>query len=357
MKSYNMACPMRNVRRKTENIWWNTELAGLRRKARKAQRKAIKYNWKTLRLNLALFGTLRLNGRQLEISEEATLLGVTLDSKLTWKPHITRIASKATVALLQCRQIVGRAWGLNPTNMRWIYTAMTRPVITYACVSWVGGVNKKYLAKKLSKVQRLAGLMISSACPSTPTGALVMLLIIMPINEFILSEAVKSSYRISRVKFWPAKTIGSIRKTKSHVDVCNEAKENLPLLSMPADLITKTKVFGKQYKCLVMERKDAVPYENALQPSIIRCYTDGSKINGRAGASFYIEYASGSQTDAIFFHLGKYSTVFQAEVFAIAEIAKKLIMEKIQNEKIKNSLFSVTMNDCTENKLVSSLFV
>ena len=99
------------------------------------------------------FGTLRLNGRQQEISIEATLLGETLDSKLTRKPHITRIARKATVALLQCRQIVGRAWGLNPTNMRWIYTAMIRPVITYACVSWVGGANKKYLAKKLSKVK------------------------------------------------------------------------------------------------------------------------------------------------------------------------------------------------------------
>ena len=42
MKSYNLACPMRKIRRKTENIWWNT-VAGLRREARKAQRKAIKY--------------------------------------------------------------------------------------------------------------------------------------------------------------------------------------------------------------------------------------------------------------------------------------------------------------------------
>ena len=93
--------------------------------------------------------------------------GVTLDSKLTWKPHVTRIARKATAALLQCRQIVGRAWGLNPTSMRWIYIAMIRPVITYACTSWVGGVNIKYREKKLSRVQRLACLMISSAFPST----------------------------------------------------------------------------------------------------------------------------------------------------------------------------------------------
>ena len=123
--------------------------------------------------------------------------------------------------------------------------------------------------------------------------------------------------------------------TKSHVDVCKEAKKNLPLLNMPADLITTTKIFEKQYKCLVTERKDAVQYENALELSIIiRCYTDGSKLNETAGASFYIEYASGSQTDEKFLHLGRYSTVLQAEVFAIAEVAKKLIMERVLNEKI-----------------------
>ena len=84
----------------------------------------------------------------------------------------------------------------------------------------------------------------------------------------------------------------------------------------------------------LMERMGAVQYENALESRIIRCYSDGSKLNGRAGGSSYIEYTSGSQTDQIFFHMVRYSTVFQAEVFAIAEVAKKRIMEQTVNEKI-----------------------
>ena len=40
------------------------------------------------------FGSLSMNGSKLELSKETRLLGVTLDSKLTWKPHINRITPK-----------------------------------------------------------------------------------------------------------------------------------------------------------------------------------------------------------------------------------------------------------------------
>ena len=116
--------------------------------------------------------SLSINGTKLELSKEARLLGVTLDSKLIRKPHITRITRKATTVLMQCRQIVGKTWGIKPSMMKWMYTAMIRPIMSYACVSWAGGLNKKYLVRKLTKVQRLACLMISSAFPSTPSGAL-----------------------------------------------------------------------------------------------------------------------------------------------------------------------------------------
>ena len=42
IKSYYVSCPQRKIRRKTDNIWWNTELICFRREARKAQRKANK---------------------------------------------------------------------------------------------------------------------------------------------------------------------------------------------------------------------------------------------------------------------------------------------------------------------------
>ena len=66
---------------------------------------------------------------------------------------------------------------------------------------------------------------------------------------------------------------------------------------MPPDLTNKTKVFGKQYKCLVIVLRDAVQYENALEQNMVKCYTDESKMNGRAGASFDIEYPNSCNTD------------------------------------------------------------
>ena len=155
-----------------------------------------------------------MNGLKLELSKEARLFGVTLDSKLTWKPHITRITRKATTTLMQCRQIVGKTWGRKPSMMKSIYTAVIRPIMSCARLSWAGALNKKYLVRKLTKVQRLACLMTSLAFPGTPTGALEILFNLTLIEEFLLTEAVRRSYRITASGPWHVNRVGSFGRAK-----------------------------------------------------------------------------------------------------------------------------------------------
>ena len=57
-KSYEVACPMRKSLRKKDSIWWNSELASLRKEARRAWRKATKTkqeDWEAQKLGLAYF--------------------------------------------------------------------------------------------------------------------------------------------------------------------------------------------------------------------------------------------------------------------------------------------------------------
>ena len=122
-------------------------------------------------------------------------------------------------------------------------------------------------------------------------------------------------------------------KTKSHVDVCYESRKFLPMLQMLADRIRKTEVFERNFECQMMDKKNAFRFESFLNQNTVKVYSDGSKLDGRVGAGFYAEYPNNFPKQA-FFHLGTYSTVLQAEVLAISEVTKNLLLEKMHNQNI-----------------------
>ena len=80
-----------------------------------------------------------------------------------------------------------------------------------------------------------------------------------------------------------------------------------------------------------MNKKNAIRFESVLNQNTVKVYTDGSKLHGRVGAGFYAEYPNNSPKQA-FFYLGICSTVFQAEVLAISEVTKNLLLEKMHNQ-------------------------
>ena len=92
--------------------------------------------------------------------------------------------------------------------------------VVYMCVlGWRS--QQKVSCEETHKGAETCFLMISSAFPGTPTGALKILLNITLIEEFLLADAERGSYKITVSGLWQVNPIGFFGKTKSHFDVCN----------------------------------------------------------------------------------------------------------------------------------------
>ena len=108
--------------------------------------------------------------------------------------------------------------------------------------------------------------------------------------------------------------------------------------------------------------KNAIRSESVLNLNTVKVHTDSSKLDGKVGVGFYAECPNDSPKQA-FFHLGIYSTMFQAEVSAISEVAKNLLLEKMRNQSIvvlvdsqaaikapiKYPVTSITVLNCIRN--------
>ena len=60
-----------------------------------------------------------------------TFLGVTLDTRLTWNPHL-----EATRKLAIMEKLAGNTLGANSAILKQVYTGAVRPVIEYASTTW-----------------------------------------------------------------------------------------------------------------------------------------------------------------------------------------------------------------------------
>ena len=293
---------------------------------------AILFTWKQ---KWIIKSPLKLGDKTIKMSKQVKCLGVILDHKLSWRPHCQDRVRKATIALMQCRRAIGKTWGLNPRQSLWIYTAIIRPIMAYAAVIWINATESSTLVAMLQKVQRLALITITSAYPSTPTAALETLIQIPPIKLFLKEEAYMAAYRLERGNMWTSRQIGGRgRKLKSHVDMSNLGKIQIPILSMPKDSCTPYLQFGKKFSVTIGERNKVPSEIEELDERTIQCYTDGSHIQGRSGAGIYFKPDLPYELENQAISLGKFATVYQAEVIAISHAADMMHRAGITNQAI-----------------------
>ncbi len=132
--------------------------------------------------------------RDLIYSDMVKYLGVLLDSKLTFGPHIREKVKKVIRLLYYFKTSVGQLWGPSPYLTRWVLTGIVLPKITYgAMVRANRATNYK---KHLNRVQRLGLLAMAHVRRSTPTAGLEVILGVMPLDLHTQCVVALAVYRV-----------------------------------------------------------------------------------------------------------------------------------------------------------------
>lgn len=127
-------------------------------------------------------------------------LGIILDRK----SNVEARREKTLIAWYTSNKCLGKKWGLKPYILRWIYTAVVRPVLCYGALVWWNTIKVSCRKTRLATVQRQACLGISGVMRSTPQAALEVMLNVIPLELFLEELACKSAARLSILGYFKA---------------------------------------------------------------------------------------------------------------------------------------------------------
>lgn len=263
---------------------------------------------------------LKLSNGPIKYSNHMKYLGVILDSKLNFKAHLENKLRQAYNALWTCKSFIGRRWGMSPKMIHWMYTAIVRPMITYASLVWFKEASKKSYSLKLEKLQRLACIMITGAMKTTPTSALETMLHLPPLHLYMKSEAKMANFKLSTDERQDLKKITDETLNK-------EQEKDLILSEKVSDAIVPKYFFDLLFKVEIPTREQWSSGDVKEYPDALKFYTDGSKTNDGTGFGIH-------GTFEISRNMSNLATVFQAEAKALATFAEHIRAQNVQNRNI-----------------------
>lgn len=171
-----------------------------------------------------------LNARTISFSSEVKYLGVIIDQRLTWNKQIDATIQKAKIAMGICGRLAGKRWGLNPKLITWLYTAVVRPIITYARVLWCRKANQSTVRAHLATVQRMASILATGAMSTSPGAALEAML-----NITLLHLHVKKVAMLTMHKMYVQ---GRMQWTSLSLRSLLDSVIETPVLGMTSDMMT-----------------------------------------------------------------------------------------------------------------------
>jgi ribonuclease HI len=243
---------------------------------------------------------------EIEVVYTFKYLGILLDSRLDWTPHIDLKIKKAKKYLMMLHNGIGATWGPSPAITLWLYTGIVRPFLTYGSVVWARKTSMARVVAKLTKLQRLALVLVAPIRQHTPTAGLELVFGLPPL-ELHIQFLAASTY--GRLNLLPKGWDGKNGRKPGHIKWLQSIACDLP----NHDLLDRCVEYSwhNQFTTSIGDGKDTTLTTGLL------CYTDGSGQNGNSGAGIAIykdDQCTAIHTDSLYTGIG---TVFQAELCAI----------------------------------------
>ncbi|KAF5725014.1 reverse transcriptase [Fusarium mundagurra] len=106
-----------------------------------------------------------IKGEKVSPKDQVKVLGVVMDSRLHYKQHMARAATRGLEAAMELKRLKGMA----PSTTRQLFTAMVAPVVDYASNVWMHAC-KTVPAYAIQRVQRIGAQAIIGSFTSVATG-------------------------------------------------------------------------------------------------------------------------------------------------------------------------------------------
>ena len=262
---------------------------------------------------------IKLKGLDIEFCNTIKYLGIHLDSRLNWHDHVHQTAKKCTNILFATRKMIGDRWGLSPDKICWVFNAIIKPIMTYACVTWAPRLlDNKSLMTRLDRAGNLTLLMASGARRTSSQEVLHTLFSFLPASLELEKTSLLQALRLKSLEHWPNLQVDhTVRKSLEpccHIIDCTLNKIFTNYNCHTNDLTKPTNISQKNYT-LEINGNDMVPLEPINY--IITTYTDGSKHSDEStgyGVAIFIDKETRMTEN---YTMKQHHTVFQCEAHAL----------------------------------------
>lgn len=133
--------------------------------------------------------SLILTDHEISAKADIRVLGVQLDSRLRWRPHLRQIEAKLVTRQKAAQIIAGSTWGSSTGASKRIYSAVSRSVMSHGAAAWYTSAevkgHRKGVDTKLRSIQGRALRQATGAYRATATEALQVETNTIPIDTHL----------------------------------------------------------------------------------------------------------------------------------------------------------------------------